>query len=354
MSRADRFLRACRHQPVDRTPVWIMRQAGRYLPEYRALRKRVDFFTLCKTPSLAAEATLLPVDLLDVDAAILFSDILVPVEAMGMQVVFTEDRGPVLPEPIRTAGDVERLVIPDPESQMGFVLEAIRLIRKELAGRVPLIGFSGAPFTLATYMIEGRTTRNFETIRRWVYERPDVLERLLDRLTETVIRYLTAQIQAGAQAVQIFDTWAGMLDPKTYTRFAGKWVKRVIQAIQGLQTGSERPPVILYVNGTHALLEEMAATGADVLSLDWRTPLQTARERLGTRVALQGNLDPCALFAPPDRLREMVRDILDAAGDGPGHIFNLGHGILPDTSPDQARLLVQFVHQESEADHGNP
>ncbi|MEW6325353.1 MAG: uroporphyrinogen decarboxylase [Nitrospirota bacterium] len=345
--RNDRLLRACRRQPVDRTPVWIMRQAGRYLPAYRALRRKVTFMELCKRPELAAEATLTPLETLGVDAAILFSDILIPVEAMGMTVRFTEQKGPQLPEPIRTAADLERLRAPDPEETMGFVPTAIRLVNRALDGRMPLLGFSGAPYTLATYMIEGETSKNFYAIKRLLFESPKLLHALLDKLARTVTDYLNAQIAAGVHAVQLFDTWAGALAPDEYAEFGAPYTRQVIAGLRRAGT-----PVILYVNGGASYLERMAATGADVISLDWRIDIGEARRLIGDRVALQGNLDPCALYAPPDVIRAQVARILERFGRGDGHIFNLGHGILPDVPVEHAVAMVKAVHEESARFHG--
>jgi uroporphyrinogen decarboxylase len=343
----DRLLRACRREPVDRTPVWIMRQAGRYLPAYRALREKVSFMKLCKTPELALQATLTPLEVMDVDAAILFSDILIPVEAMGMKVVFTENKGPQLPDPIRTQADLARLRVPDPEETMKFVPDAIRLINHALMGRIPLLGFSGAPYTLATYMIEGETSKNFYGIKRRLFEAPKLLHALLDKLADTVTAYLNAQIAAGAHAVQLFDTWAGTLSPTEYAEFASPYTQRVITGLN-----RERTPVILYVNGGGDYLERMAETGADVLSLDWRVDIGEARRRIGHKVALQGNLDPCALYGPPEAIRAHVARILGSFGKGEGHIFNLGHGILPDTPVEHAVAMVNAVHEESVRYHG--
>jgi uroporphyrinogen decarboxylase len=345
----DRLLRACRKEPVDRTPVWIMRQAGRYLPAYRALREKVSFMKLCKTPELALQATLTPLEVMDVDAAILFSDILIPVEAMGMKVVFTGKKGPQLPNPIRTQADVARLRVPDPDETMKFVPDAIRLINQALRGRIPLLGFSGAPYTLATYMIEGETSKNFYGIKRRLFEAPKLLHALLDKLADTVTAYLNAQIAAGAHAVQLFDTWAGALSPAEYAEFAFPYTQRVIAGLH-----RERTPVILYVNGGGDYLERMAETGADVLSLDWRVDIGEARRRIGHKVALQGNLDPCALYASPDVIRAQVARVLGSFGKGEGHIFNLGHGILPDIPVAHAVAMVDAVHEESARFHPVP
>jgi uroporphyrinogen decarboxylase len=347
----NRFLRACRKESVDYTPVWIMRQAGRYMKEYRALRERVDFLTLCKTPQLAAEATLLPVNNLGVDAAILFSDILIPVEAMGVKVVFTENKGPVFPTAVRTEEQVRKLIVPIPEERTPFVMEAIRQVKRDLQGRVPLIGFSGAPYTLATYLIEGETSRHFNEIKRWMYQSPALLTQMLEKLTQTVTLYLRAQVDAGSHAVQLFDTWAGMLSPDQYETFALPFTKRVIQ---GLRTAIPITiPIIYFVNGGGTLLEKMAESGADVIGLDWRIDLANAKKRIGDRAALQGNLDPCVLYGSPESIRKEVKGILRKYGRGSGHIFNLGHGILPDTPEENARILVEAVHEESVRFHGS-
>jgi len=345
MLKNDAFLKACRREPTDFTPVWIMRQAGRYMKEYQAIRKRVDFLTMCKTPELAAQATLLPIDILGVDAAILFSDILIPVEAMGMEVRFTEKRGPVFSTPIRSEAQIQGLSIPGPaesEERMPFIADAIRLILQGLDHRVPLIGFSGAPFTLATYMIEGETSKNFTWIKRMMYADPQLLHKLLDKITGAVIHYLNMQIRAGVHAVQLFDTWAGSLSPDDYQEFALPYVERVIKELD-----KRGCPVILFANGVSSILEYMGNSGADVNGLDWRIDIGVARKRVGNQVALQGNLDPCVLYAEPAEIRGHVKTILHKYGTGPGHIFNLGHGILPDTPVDHAKALVDIVHEES-------
>ena len=316
-----------------------MRQAGRYLPQYRQTRAKAgDFLTLCKTPDLACEVTLQPIGILDVDAAILFSDILIPVEAMGVPLVFSEGEGPKL-EPVRGEEELKKLHVPDPAQEMGFVLDAVRLIRRELGSRVPLIGFSGAPFTLATYIVEGGTSKNFRRVLSWMYSDPQGFTRLLDLLTETVILYLRAQVEAGAQAVQVFDTWAGLLSRRLYREFALPGTARIVQALKG-----HGVPVILYVNGCSPFLEEMAASGVDVLSVDWRVSLSEAAGRTRGTVTLQGNLDPMALFAPKATLEREVARVLSEAPDR-GHVFNLGHGIQPETPVEAAQALVQCVHR---------
>ena len=337
----DIFLRACRGDDVPYTPVWIMRQAGRYLPEYQAVRAEVDFLTLCKTPELAAKVTLQPVEKLGVDAAILFSDILIAVEAMGMHLEFSDKKGPVLGDPVRTKSAVDRLVIPDTEDSMPFVIEAIKILRSQLM--VPLIGFSGAPFTLATYMIEGGGTKNFLNTKKMMFQNPGVFGLLMDKITMTVISYLSSQIRAGAQAVQLFDTWAGTLAPGDYKEYVFPYVKRAIAELK-----KEGVPVIYFVNECAALLKEIRKTGADVIGIDWRIDLKDAVRGLGKKFAVQGNLDPCALFLPRERMEDRVKDILWKGEFAKGHIFNLGHGILPESPVDNAVALVEAVHRFSE------
>jgi uroporphyrinogen decarboxylase len=340
MSRADRFLKACRGEPVDATPVWFMRQAGRYLPEYRAVRAKVPFLTLCKTPELAAEVTLQPVDILGVDAAILFSDILVVPEAMGMHLVL-DDAGPQFPEPLRGPADARRLHVPDPERELRYVLDAIRLVRKQLAGKVPLIGFGGAPWTLAAYMIEGRTSRSFERAKAALLGDESFAHELLSRISEALASYLQAQLDAGADAVQIFDSWAGALAPADYARLGAPYVARVVQGLRR----ERKQPVIVFGVETGELLGQLAATGADVVGVDWRVPLDEARGRVGPAVALQGNLDPATLFLPLAQQEKRVARVLELADQaGPGHIFNLGHGVLVGTPVDNVKALVRQVH----------
>jgi uroporphyrinogen decarboxylase len=335
-----RFLLACRRQPVDTVPVWIMRQAGRYLPQYRETRARAgDFLSLCKTPDLACEVTLQPIDILKVDAAIIFSDILIPVEAMGLALAFNEGEGPRL-QTVRHRDDLASLHIPDPADETGFVLEAIRQVRKNLPPNVPLIGFSGAPFTLASYIVEGGTSRRFRHLLGWLYEDPGGFSDLLNLLADTVIVYLKAQVEAGAQALQLFDTWAGVLSRRLYREMAMPATARIVSALKG--TGV---PVILYVNGCSPFLEEMAATGADVISVDWRVSLTEAEHRTRGAVALQGNMDPMALYAPTKALRKEAVRVLEQAPPA-GHIFNLGHGIQPDAPVEAVQALVEMVHKE--------
>jgi uroporphyrinogen decarboxylase len=337
------FLQACRGEKVAHTPVWLMRQAGRYLPEYQRVRSKVTFLELCKTPELAAEVTIQPVDILGVDAAILFSDILVPLEPMGAALEFHESRGPVFPEPIRDEAAVARLRIPDPEAELGFVMDTIRLLRRELAAKVPLIGFSGAPFTLATYLIEGGSSRNFFFTKKMMYTAPALYHRLMGKITDCTVGYLKAQAAAGAQALQIFDSWAGVLAPCDFEEFALPYVKTIIAELKK----STDVPIIYFANNGATLLELSLESGADVLGLDWRLPLDVAVRRVNGKVALQGNLDPCALLLPPAKLEERVGRILQQAKGARGHIFNLGHGILPEIPPEQAKIMVEAVHRLS-------
>ncbi len=325
----DLFLRACRGERGSRPPVWLMRQAGRYLPEYREVRKKVDFLTLCRTPELAAQVTLQPIDRLGVDAAILFSDILVPAPAMGLNLDFNP--GPVVDPPVRTADDVARLVVPEIEQEVPFVYETIRILRRELAGRVPLIGFAAAPFTLAAYLVEGEGSRSFGQWKRMLYGAPEVAHGLLDKTTETTIRYLVAQVRAGAQAIQLFDTWAGLVSATDYATFSLPYVKRVLAAV-----AAEGVPTIYFaLNAAHAA-SEVATCGADVLGADWRTPLSGAHP-------LQGNLDPCVLLADVATVRRRTRAMLEDGTRLPAHIANLGHGIFPETPVDNAIAFVERV-----------
>lgn len=335
-----RFLKACRGESVDATPIWIMRQAGRYLPEYRKIREKISFLELCKTPERAAEVTIQPVDILGVDAAILFSDILIPVEAMGMDLDFTP--APVFSEPLKSKEDIDRLVVPCPEESVPFVLETVRILKRELEGRVPLIGFSGSPFTLACYMVEGGGSKNFLNIKTMMFREPAVFDLLMKKLVEMVTLYLSAQVEAGAQAVQIFDTWGGILSPPDYSLYDLSYTAAVIRAVKE----KHDVPVIYYVGDGSSLLEMTATAGADVIGLDWRTNIGEARGRIGQEVPVQGNLDPAALMGRVESIREKARDIINEAGPK-GHIFNLGHGILPPTPPENAKALVDFVHEYS-------
>src|SRR5438067_267185 len=342
MSRADRYLRACRREEPDCTPVWFMRQAGRYLPEYRAIRSKVGFLELCKTPDLAAEVTIQPVTRLGVDAAILFSDILVVSEAMGLPLEL-EDKGPHFPQPLRSHADVDRLRVPDPEEGLGFVLEAVRTTKKRLAGTVPLIGFCGAPWTLAAYMIEGKTSRSFEKAKAALLGDESLAFALLGKISDALTAYLQAQLDAGADALQIFDSWAGALAPYDYARIGAPYISRVLRGLR-----RQGQPVTVFGVETGELLGLLAGTSADMVGVDWRVALTDARARVGTGVALQGNLDPASLLLPAPVLEERVRLVLaDARGAGRGHVFNLGHGILPATPPGNAQLVVDLVHRET-------
>ena len=335
----DTFLKACQGEHTDYTPVWLMRQAGRYMPEYRAIRSHVDFLTLCKTPNLAAQVTMQPVDMLGVDAAILFSDILIVLEPMGMRLEFYEKEGPVLSEPIRSKADVERLIIPGIEEDLPFVMETIKILRKELIHKVPLIGFSGAPFTLATYMIEGGTSKNFLNTKKLMFQHSNVFDYLMEKLTVTVTAYLSAQINAGAQAVQLFDTWAGILTPLDYKRFVLPYVQKVISGIK-----KEGIPVIYFANECAGILKDIKKVKADVVGVDWRIELSDAIKKLGKKAVVQGNLDPCALFLAREKLEERVKDILWKGESAKGHIFNLGHGILPHTPVENVIAMVEAAH----------
>lgn len=334
----DRFLRACRREPVDRTPVWMMRQAGRYLPEYRAVRAEVDFLTLCRTPELAVEVSLQPLRRFALDAAIIFSDILLPLEALGCRMTFNP--GPKLESPIRTRAEVNALRPRAAADAVPFVAEAIRLLRRELDGRTPVIGFCGAPFTLAAYLVQGEGKDGFGALKALIYREPATAEALLDRLTESMIDYLRLQAAAGAQALQIFDSWAGLLDPAAYERFALRWVRRLVTGVR-----DSGVPVIYFVNGAPHLLEAAVTSHADVLGVCWRTPLDVVAGRVGPDVALQGNLDPHGLFATPDEVQRLATDVLTRVAGRPGHIMNLGHGILPDTPIASVHALVEAVQQ---------
>jgi uroporphyrinogen decarboxylase len=345
----DTFLRACRGEDVPYTPIWIMRQAGRYLPEYRAIRGKADFLTMCKTPELAAEVTLQPIDILNVDAAILFCDILIPCEAMGQGLEFHEGKGPILSAAIRDEDTVSKLSVPDPEDKMGFVMDAIRLLRKELEGRVPLIGFAGAPFTTATYMIEGGTSKNFLNTKRMIYENPELYKTFMDKVTATITEYLKAQISAGAQAVQVFDTWGGIFSPADFSEHALSYVRTIISDLKEWMNKErdEAVPVIYFVGQTAGLLEEIKTSGADVFGVDWRINIDDAIRRLGNDVVVQGNLDPLSMFLPHEKIEERAKDVLERASSAKGHIFNLGHGVVPETPPENVKALVEMVHRLS-------
>jgi len=335
----DTFLKACRGEKTDYTPVWIMRQAGRYLAEYRNIRSKVEFLTLCKTPDLAAEVTIQPLEILNADAAILFSDILIPLEPMGIKLEFSESKGPIIHNPVKSERDIDNLRNINPDEELHFVIETIKILLKNI--KVPLIGFSGAPFTLATYMIEGGSSKNFLKAKRMIYQSPESFHRLMELITDNTIRYLLSQIKAGVQAVQIFDSWAGTLSPLDFSLFALPYVKRIISAI------NNSVPVIYFAFNSSSMIELAKTSGADVIGLDWRIEVANAVERLGGDVSIQGNLDPCILFGTDEVIKERVSLILKGARKAKGHIFNLGHGILPETSVDKAILMVEAVHERS-------
>lgn len=351
MLKNDLLLRALLRQPTERTPVWMMRQAGRYLPEYRATRARAgSFLKLCMTPELACEVTLQPLDRYPLDAAILFSDILTIPHALGLGLQFETGEGPRIERPVLSRADVERLSVPDPAKDLKYVLEAVRLIRRELAGRVPLIGFAGSPWTVATYIVEGGSTREFARIKAMMYDDPQTLHKLLELLAESTRAYLNAQIEAGAQAVMIFDTWGGVLAPAQYRAFSLHYMTRIVSGLIREREG-RRVPSILFTKGGGAWLGDMANTGCDALGVDWTTDLADARRAVGDRVALQGNLDPSCLYASPARIREEVARVLASYGHGHGHVFNLGHGIHPEIPPEHAGAMIAAVHELSPQYH---
>ena len=339
----DRFLRACRREPVDATPVWFMRQAGRYMADYRALRTRYSLLEICRQPELAVAVTLQPVDVIEVDAAILFSDLLVPFTPLGLHFDFIAGEGPSIEHPIRHAADVDRLRAFDPRIELGHVLETIRLLRRELAGKVPLIGFAGAPFTLAAYAIEGGPSTTYTRTKTFMYSQPQAWHRLCERLATTVADFLMAQIEAGAQALQVFDSWVGALNRADYREFALPHSQSIFDRLAGAGV-----PLIHFGVGATNILTDMAEAGGDVIGLDWREPLDEGWARLPGR-GVQGNLDPAQLLGPVDRMLAGARDVLARAGGRPGHIFNLGHGIQPPTPLEHVQELARFVHQETSA-----
>ncbi len=339
----DRFIKALLKQAVDRTPVWMMRQAGRYLPEYRRVRAQAgSFMNLCTNPELACEVTLQPIDRFGFDAAILFSDILTIPDAMGLGLSFTEGEGPRFAHPITSAADVANLPRPDPNQELGYVMQAVRLIKRELNGRAPLIGFSGSPWTLATYMVEGQSSKNFQKVKSLMFEQPHTAHQLLAKLAQAVTDYLNAQIDAGADAVMIFDTWGGALSHADYLEFSLAYGRQIRSQLKTERNG-QTIPCIWFTKGGGLWLEAMADSGFDALGLDWQTDVASARARVGGKVALQGNLDPVSLYAGPDVIRGKVAAILEAYGNGSGHVFNLGHGILPDVNPDHVAAMVNAV-----------
>jgi len=347
----DRFLRALAKQPVDVTPVWMMRQAGRYLPEYRESRARAgDFMSLCMNPEFACEVTMQPLERYPLDAAILFSDILTIPDAMGLGLYFETGEGPRFKKTVRSAADVDALIVPDPIKDLGYVMDAVTTIRRELNGRVPLIGFAGSPWTLATYMVEGGSSKDFRRAKALAFNEPEVMHRLLDKLAASVTSYLNGQIRAGAQAVQIFDTWGGALSHTAYREFSLNYMQKIVDGLIREADGRE-VPVILFTKNGGQWLESIAATGATAVGLDWTTDIGQARARIGDKVALQGNMDPTMLYASPKRIRQEVAAILQSYGEGTGHIFNLGHGITPEVDPVNAGVFIEAVHELSDKYH---
>ena len=347
----DLFLRALKRQPVPRTPMWIMRQAGRYLPEYRATRAQAgDFMSLCRNAELACEVTLQPLRRYRLDAAILFSDILTVPDAMGLGLYFETGEGPKFERPIRTAAEIKQLKIPDVADTLGYVFNAVSTIRRELNGDVPLIGFAGSPWTVGTYMVEGGSSREFPRIKGLAKEDPETLSLLMDKIAETTTEYLNAQIESGAQAAMIFDTWGAALEPDDYRRFSLASMQKIVDGLIRSREGRD-VPVILFTKGAGPLLADMVGTGCDALGVDWTTDLSDARRYTEDKVALQGNLDPATLRESPEVIREGVARVLESYGTGPGHVFNLGHGITPDIDPDHVSVLVDAVHELSPQYH---
>jgi uroporphyrinogen decarboxylase len=347
----DTLLRALLREPVDYTPVWMMRQAGRYLPEYRATRARAgSFMDLCRNAELACEVTIQPLERFPLDAAILFSDILTVPDAMGLGLYFAEGEGPHFEHPVRSAADIERIRVPDPEDDLRYVMDAVRTIRRALAGRVPLIGFSGSPWTLATYMVEGGGTKSFAHSKAMLFDRPDLMHALLGKVADAVTLYLNAQIAAGAQVAMVFDTWGGVLSPGDYREFSLRYMERIVEGLTREADG-RRVPVVLFSKGAGQWLDRMAETGCDALGVDWTIELSDARRLVQDKVALQGNLDPCTLYASPERIRREVGRVLASYGAGSGHVFNLGHGIHPDANPEHAAAMVAAVHELSRPYH---
>ena len=341
----DRLIKALLRQPTDTTPVWIMRQAGRYLPEYRETRKGAGgFLDLCKNKELACEVTLQPLRRFNLDAAILFSDILTIPDAMGLGLYFSEGEGPKFERPVRTEKDIDKLFVPDPFEKLRYVTDAVSLIRTELDGSVPLIGFSGSPWTLSTYMVEGSSSKDFRYVKGLMYENPAAMHRLLDTLAQSVVSYLNAQIEAGAQAVMIFDTWGGVLTPQTYRDFSLNYMQQIVSQLKRQHDG-QTIPVTLFTKGGAQWIEATADTGCNAIGLDWTINIDDAKRRVGDKVALQGNLDPCILYASPEAIRAAVKDVITRFGGDAGHVFNLGHGIHQSADPDHLAVLIDAVHE---------
>ena len=355
MAYNDLFLRAARREPTERTPVWMMRQAGRYLPEYREIRAKHGFLEMCRTPELAVEVSMQPVDLVGVDAAIMFSDILVGFPGMGLDLEFAKGEGPVIHNPVRTAADVAKLRVADPYEDTGFVMEIVKMLRHELENKVPLIGFAGAPFTLASYAIEGHGTRDYENCKALMWSDPVAWDTLLTKFSDTTIAYLKAQIDAGVQAVQVFDSWVGYVAPRDYERFVLKHTKRVIDEVKAhgdMVVPDGGVPVIHFPNGATSMLDLAQQAGGDVIGVDWRLDMKHVIEQIDSRFGIQGNIDPVALFAPDESLEEQVVEILEAVGTRPGHIFNLGHGIHKTSDPEKAKKMIHYVHKHSDRIRG--
>lgn len=347
----DRYLKALLREPVDMTPVWMMRQAGRYLPEYKATRAQAgDFMSLCRNADLACEVTLQPLRRYALDAAILFSDILTIPDAMGLGLSFGAGEGPKFARPIENKIQVDNLPIPDPEGELQYVMNAVRTIRRELKGEVPLIGFSGSPWTLATYMVEGGSSKAFTKIKKMMYADPQILHALLDKLADSVILYLNAQIKAGAQAVMVFDTWGGVLAHEEYKTFSLQYMQKIVEGLIRENEG-RKVPITLFTKGGGLWLEAIAETGCDAVGLDWTVDIREAKKRIGHKVALQGNMDPSVLYAPAARIEQEVKNILAGFGEGSGHVFNLGHGIHQDVPPESPKVFVNAIHEFSKQYH---
>ena len=342
MTGAERMLAACKQKPVDTTPVWYMRQAGRCFPEYRELRKKYEILTIARTPELSAQVTLMPVEHLHVDAAVLFADIMLVLDGMGVPYHIAPETGPIIPDPIRTKSAVEAIRVVDAEEGTPYVLDAIREIKRQLKDTAALVGFSGSPFTLACYMIEGRPSRTYDMAKGFMFATPELWHALMTKITEVIVLYLRGQVEAGIQVAQLFDSWVGILSPQQYEEFVEPYSRRIFQEVSALGV-----PTIHFGTGNASLLEKMAAVGCDIVSVDWRVPLDEAWERIGHDRGIQGNLDPAMLKAPFDVVREGAMDVLRRADGRPGHVFNLGHGVLPDTNPADLARLVDLVHEQS-------
>ena len=346
-----RLINALLRKPVDVTPVWIMRQAGRYLPEYRKTRERAgNFINLCKTPELACEVTLQPLQRFPLDAAILFSDILTIPDAMGLGLSVIEKQGPVFEKTVRTSSDVDKLAVPDPETDLGYVMDAVRLIKRELSGKVPLIGFAGSPWTIATYMIEGQSSKEFTNAKGMLYQDPDTLHRLLDLLASSITLYLNAQISAGVNVVMVFDSWGGALSSSAYREFSLRYMKQIVEGIKQ-QKDSNDVPVILFTKGGGLWIEDIASSGCDAIGIDWCINIGDTRRKVGDTVAIQGNLDTAVLYSNPETIKIEVEKVLASYGHGNGHVFNLGHGIHPEINPEHVAVLVDAVHELSRQYH---